>query len=57
MLDAGDQCIFLDSLPSMDTSDRELQALPDLTLARTYCLPEDGVTEYTECPRGHDRED
>ncbi len=56
-VNTGDQYIFLDSLPSMDTSERELRALPDLTLAGTYCLPEDGETEDTEGPRGHDRED
>lgn len=56
-VNAGDQCIFLDSLPSTDASERELQALPDLILAGTYCLPEDGETEDTECPRGHDGEE
>lgn len=56
-VNAGDQRVFLDSLPSTDTSERELQVLPDLTSAGTYCLPEDGETEDTECPRGHDRED
>lgn len=36
----------------MDTSERELQALPDLTLAGRYCLPEDGETGDSECHGG-----